>query len=233
MNRFASCSAAALAVIVATTAAHAGRLDTLAQLENFLTDQIEIEDLEGLSLHAGGSVTTPNPLNSVTGPTFGLNEGITYVATPGPLTLFGGSTNVLRTDGTIEIIFDEAQLAVGLIQSSSTGDVTVKSGETVLGTFNMGASGFIGWIDGELGITSIAIIGPVSIDNITFGVPLTGGDYCPGDCEGSGDVAFDDLICILFDFGNSGAGASTDCDLSGTIDFNDLICALFKFGPCD
>jgi len=57
---------------------------------------------------------------------------------------------------------------------------------------------------------------------------------CPGDCDDSGTVDFNDLICILFEFGNPpGPGSSpTNCDNSTEIDFNDLICALFNFGAC-
>lgn len=54
---------------------------------------------------------------------------------------------------------------------------------------------------------------------------------CAGDCDASGAVDFNDLVCTLFDFGNQG-GAS-DCDESGAVDFNDLVCALFAFGSCD
>jgi len=49
----------------------------------------------------------------------------------------------------------------------------------------------------------------------------------PGDCDASGTINFNDLVCILFNFG-PGTGPS-DCDGSGTIDFSDLICTLFLF----
>ena len=54
---------------------------------------------------------------------------------------------------------------------------------------------------------------------------------CTGDCDDSGAVDFNDLIAMLFEFGNSG-DARCDADLSGTVEFNDLISALFAFGPC-
>jgi len=53
---------------------------------------------------------------------------------------------------------------------------------------------------------------------------------CVGDCDGSGTVDFNDLIAMLFEFGNS--TEACDADNSGTIDFNDLITTLFLFGPC-
>ncbi|CAE7257296.1 grlR [Symbiodinium necroappetens] len=53
---------------------------------------------------------------------------------------------------------------------------------------------------------------------------------CPGDCDGSGTVDFNDLVAMLFEFGN--ATPPCDADESGTVDFNDLVAALFLFGPC-
>jgi len=53
---------------------------------------------------------------------------------------------------------------------------------------------------------------------------------CPGDCDMSLTVDFNDLVCILFEFGEtSGIG---DVDGSGLVDFNDLVATLFQFGPC-
>jgi len=54
---------------------------------------------------------------------------------------------------------------------------------------------------------------------------------CAGDCNDSGAVDFNDLVSMLFEFGNDDAGAC-DADGSGTVDFNDLVTALFAFGPC-
>jgi len=54
---------------------------------------------------------------------------------------------------------------------------------------------------------------------------------CLGDCDLNGFVNFQDLICILFDFGT--VHVESDCDVNGQVDFNDLICTLFQFGPCD
>jgi len=44
---------------------------------------------------------------------------------------------------------------------------------------------------------------------------------CPGDCDGSNAVDFNDLVCILFEFGTVGSPA-TDCDGSTTVDFNEI-----------
>ena len=53
---------------------------------------------------------------------------------------------------------------------------------------------------------------------------------CPGDCSGNGEVDFNDLVAMLFQFGLDTEGCDTD--KSGTVDFNDLVAALFLFGPC-
>lgn len=53
---------------------------------------------------------------------------------------------------------------------------------------------------------------------------------CPGDCDDSGEVDFNDLVAILFEFGESNQACDTDA--SGAIDFNDLVATLFLFGPC-
>jgi len=55
---------------------------------------------------------------------------------------------------------------------------------------------------------------------------------CPGDCDGSGAIDFNDLVSMLFEFGNPMFGDGCDADASGGVDFNDLVAALFLFGPC-
>lgn len=55
---------------------------------------------------------------------------------------------------------------------------------------------------------------------------------CPGDCDGSGVVDFNDLVAMLFAFGEPDP-SDCDADASGTVDFEDLTVALFRFGPCD
>lgn len=56
---------------------------------------------------------------------------------------------------------------------------------------------------------------------------------CPGNCDGNNTIDFNDLICVLFQFGDDSPTGSIDCDGSGEIDFNDLICTLLLFGACD
>ena len=56
-------------------------------------------------------------------------------------------------------------------------------------------------------------------------------EVCPGDCDGSGDVSFQDLVGMLFEFGVETNGGC-DADGSGEVSFADLVAALFRFGPC-
>ncbi|CAE7746811.1 unnamed protein product [Symbiodinium necroappetens] len=58
-----------------------------------------------------------------------------------------------------------------------------------------------------------------------------GATVCAGDCDNSGAVDFNDLVSMLFEFGNM-SDARCDADSSGSVDFNDLVAALFLFGPC-
>ncbi|MEQ9616537.1 MAG: VCBS repeat-containing protein [Phycisphaerales bacterium] len=56
---------------------------------------------------------------------------------------------------------------------------------------------------------------------------------CLGDCDGNGVVEFNDLVSMLFEFGNETAPVECDADASGVVEFNDLVTALFAFGPCN
>ncbi|MEQ9616740.1 MAG: hypothetical protein RLN60_01755 [Phycisphaerales bacterium] len=60
-------------------------------------------------------------------------------------------------------------------------------------------------------------------------IPAT---VCPGDCDGNGIVNFNDLVAMLFVFGQPGGGGPCDANGDGVINFNDLVRALFLFGPC-
>jgi len=71
----------------------------------------------------------------------------------------------------------------------------------------------------------------VSVQNpasFTVGAETT---ICFGDCNDNGIVNFDDLVAMLFQFGND-TGDGCDADESGNVDFNDLVATLFLFGPC-
>jgi len=70
--------------------------------------------------------------------------------------------------------------------------------------------------------------------NAFVGMPIMApqsASVCIGDCDDSGTVDFNDLVSMLFEFGNTDDGAC-NADESGVVDFNDLVAALFLFGPC-
>jgi hypothetical protein len=67
-------------------------------------------------------------------------------------------------------------------------------------------------------------IGPIEL--VDTDPPL-----CPGDCDGSGTIDFNDLVAMLFLFGED--LPECDTDGSGVVNFNDLVTALFAFGPCE
>ncbi len=54
---------------------------------------------------------------------------------------------------------------------------------------------------------------------------------CPADLDGSGDVAFPDLLAVLAAWGNE--GGPEDLDGSGVVDFGDLLVLLAAWGPCE
>jgi len=81
--------------------------------------------------------------------------------------------------------------------------------------------------DGEGGMNA-EFVTMADIQAVRDLVPV---ELCLGDCDGSGAVDFNDLVSMLFEFGND-TGDACDADGSGTIDFNDLVAALFAFGPC-
>ncbi|CAE7209229.1 phrB [Symbiodinium necroappetens] len=64
--------------------------------------------------------------------------------------------------------------------------------------------------------------------NVTYEAPAV----CVGDCDGSGEVDFNDLVAMLFEFGSEPVVPACDADGSGGVDFNDLVSALFVFGGC-
>jgi len=74
--------------------------------------------------------------------------------------------------------------------------------------------------------------GDVDGDDIAIFDTILPPPVCLGDCDDSGSVDFNDLVSMLFVFGQD-TGDACDTDGSGNIDFNDLVFALFMFGPCD
>jgi len=67
-------------------------------------------------------------------------------------------------------------------------------------------------------------------------VPRTRSEHrappCLGDCDDSGTINFNDLVSMLFEFGNPTPSDECNADGVGIVDFNDLVATLFLFGPC-
>jgi hypothetical protein len=63
-----------------------------------------------------------------------------------------------------------------------------------------------------------------------FGSAL-GGAPCPGDVDGSGDVAFPDLVAVLSTWGPC-PGCPEDVDGDGSVTFDDLLVVLSRWGAC-
>jgi hypothetical protein len=55
---------------------------------------------------------------------------------------------------------------------------------------------------------------------------------CPGDLDGSGDVAGADLAIVLGAWGSTCAGCAADLDDDGTVGGADLAIVLGAWGPC-
>ena len=226
-------AAAACGLLAAHAAA--GPVSTRAELVALLADQLELEDFEGVSLHAGTYLTVPNPYSSTTAPAYNLVPGVTYFAPQSALRLYAGFWNgddsVLLTSRTVlTITFDTPQRAVGL-DSLFTAEVEFFSGGTSLGVVTIGSgSAFAGWSEPVAGITSIVLTATrpdfdeVRIDNLAFGAAA-----CPGDLDRNGDVDLDDLAVLLGDFGCT-AGCAGDVDGDGDSDLTDLSLLLANFG---
>jgi len=83
----------------------------------------------------------------------------------------------------------------------------------------------------EQGVAAIGALNHDGHNGSNAGAAFIFRSVCQGDCDGSSTVDFNDLVSMLFEFGNN-TGDACDADGSGTVDFNDLVTALFAFGPC-
>lgn len=94
--------------------------------------------------------------------------------------------------------------------------------------FGLGAVGLVDeivvrWNDGRA-----TVLTDVPVNQ---SVTIAPGEACVGDCDGSGAIDFNDLVAMLFDFGNT--PLRCDLDMSGAVDFKDAVAALMRYGPCD
>jgi len=74
-------------------------------------------------------------------------------------------------------------------------------------------------------------LGSVAVSGFAAGSAAVPEEPCPGDCDGSGDVSFSDLVAMLGLFGTPGDSPGCDADGSGTVTFSDLVATLGRFGP--
>lgn len=216
---------------------------TFAELETILTDQIVIEDFEGLSLHAGGTLEVPNPLNSITVQDLGfgwnLQAGVTYES-PTMLSIHAGFINgdddvYLQSVGGVEIRFDSAQVAFGVdliafsggnaytIEVYDRDDVLIESFED---PSDNGA--FIGYQAPNRGISRVVISHPVLptilVNNFTFGADFIA---CPADINKDGQQNFFDVSAFLTFFSQEDDRADFTDD--GQFNFFDVSAFLTAF----
>ena len=190
-----------LAVIpLAVGGAQAQQIPTRVELEGILTDNGDIEDFEGVSVHGGTVFPTPNPLSDETAP-WNMLPGASY-STPGTLVLYGGflhgdDSNILEGARDLLVVFDEAQEAMGFDLVNVSGNVTYHDTITIyhnavlLATLEYdvpaGSDFFVGWHDAARGVTSVRVVSDrlSAIDNVEFGL-VVANPQCPADWDGSG-----------------------------------------------
>lgn len=220
-------------------------VESFAELEIILDDQILLEDFEGISLHGGSTVEVPNPLNSVTilqlpwG--WDIHAGITYES-PTSLAIhagfLGGTEDVyLRSADGVEIRFDVGQVAFGLdligtsVGNAYTVEVYGRDG-VLIEAFDVATDGgvsFVGYEAATLGISRVMVSHPVissfSVNDVAFGAEFV---PCPADMNG--DFAQDIFDVFAFiEFFNAEDDAA-DFDDNGQFDIFDVFAFVGAFG---
>ncbi len=230
-------SAAAILVALLASTAHAQPVETRGELIAILSDTEQIEDFEGLSLHAGSSIPVANPLNAATAPELAIQAGVGY-SSPVALSiyagLFGGDdSNILRATDRTDGDFDEPPRAVGVDRITGAGAYTVSfyTEIGILGEMGVSASGFVGWQDWVFGVTAIRIVrdddGTVSTDNFSWGRAVPA---CPADFAlPAGTLNFSDILAFLVAFSDTEDNADMAPPF-GVWDFSDVVQYLTAFG---
>jgi len=234
-------TAIALAMMAAGsgTPALAQQLNTRPELDLILGDTVQLEDFEGVSLHAGGTIVVANPLNSTTAPQLGIQAGVTY-SSPIGLSIHAGfsggeENNVLQATDRLDIVFDEPQRGVGfhLSVGGAAHTVTFSDDAGVIGEleFSSGAGGgFIGWQDWLFGVTSVQVTraagGVIAIDDVAWGraVPTCPADFAPPE----GALDFSDVVAYLVAFSDTEDNADMAPPF-GVWDFSDIVQFLSSF----
>mgnify|MGYP000054436159 CR=1 FL=1 len=207
-------------------------LGSLAELEAILTDQIQSENFEGISLQGGTSIDVPNPLNSVTilqlPWNFDIQPGVTYES-PTHLDMHagfnGGDENVyLRAYEGVEIRFDVGQVAFGLNSGGANIIQVYGRDDELIEQIVQGPdtwSGFFGYQAPTQGITRVVILNPsldfITLDNVSFGLDFIA---CPADVNEDGAQNFFDVSAFLNFFSEEDDRADFNDD--GQFDFFDV-----------
>jgi len=231
--------------IILSPLAHAGVVGTFVELEAILTDQILLEDFEGVSLHAGGVLDLPNPLNSITVEKlpfpFDIQAGITYES-PAALALnagfIAGDDDVyLRSQDELEIRFDQAQVAfgfdlVGAFPESEYSIGVYDRDDALIETFVVNSENgisFAGYHAPTIGISRVVISHPVSssiaVNNVAFGADFIA---CPGDVNNDNAQNFFDVSAFLGYFSEEDDRADFNDD--GQFNFFDVSAFLAALG---
>ncbi|MCP3980289.1 MAG: hypothetical protein GY716_13375 [bacterium] len=166
-------------VVAAGAAAQAGQVLSFAELEAVLTDQLIVEDFEGLSLHGGSTYPAPNPLHDGN-VGWGMEPGVTYAADDTLRYRNPSDDIVLEATGPapneMTLTFDEPQSAVGFSLGAGGQSATVVfySDATVLASIDTPAA-FVGW-HAFAGITSVSIgaDATITIDDLGWGAHEVG-----------------------------------------------------------
>ncbi|MCB9839072.1 MAG: hypothetical protein H6813_07010 [Phycisphaeraceae bacterium] len=218
-----------IAASSAASSAAAEQIATAAEMETFLSDSLIFEDYEGVNLHVGGSWPAANPLNDSTiSSFFTIEAGVTYTSSVA-LTFYGTVVNgtdsvVLRGQNDLTLTFDELQAGVGFLLFGAAGDtqIAVYHGADVIGEPVFVGSGFIGWTDTAVGITSVTISSAtgaiVAMDDMMFGATLNTG--CPSDLNFDGNIDTADLGILIGNFGTNNTVGDINND--GVVDTADL-----------
>lgn len=203
----------ALTLLIVTQAAHAQQLNSRAQLEAILDDQILLEDFETVSLHGGSLIEVPNPLNAdtVDKAPFGMDvlPGVTYES-PTILYLYAGFISgeddiYLRALDTLTITFDQPQIAMGLdLPGTPNTTVTIYTRDgSVLDQITTTNALFFGYQAPAQGISSLTITHPTSTyiaaNNVAYGADFI---PCPADINNDNAQNFLDVSAFLSYFAN-------------------------------
>ncbi|MEQ9617300.1 MAG: M14 family metallocarboxypeptidase [Phycisphaerales bacterium] len=174
---------------------------------------------------ADGNSDVDGGTTIVTSPVFALPDGgtISYAY------WVGTAGNFDADSLNVEVATNAAGTNWTLVRSYTTPGTSWRADSIAIGDETASSSTVrVRFLASDLGTASVIECG---LDGVT--VTTTGECDCPGDCDGSGAIDFNDLVAMLFEFGMPDAPATCDADASGAVDFNDLVTALFLFGPCE